>query len=295
MPKVDLHLHSIYSDDGQYTPHELVELCIEAGVDTFAIADHNNVRALPEAVKAAKQFSLNLIPAVELDCHYQGRGLHVLAYGIDYLNPAYQQIDENIVRQEKAAKEKRLSLIENLGIVLNRTKIDELATHGVVTGEIMAEVALNDPVNDNNPLLKPYRKKEARSDNPYVNFYWDFVSQGKPGYVEIEIQSLNEAVKLIKETGGIAILAHPGNNLKDHLHLLDGIIENGIQGLEVFSSYHTLKQSEYFLDYCFKRDLLITCGSDFHGKTKPTIKIGSVYNEIVNSSFISAYNKLKKE
>ena len=126
----------------------------------------------------------------------------------------------------------------------------------------------------NHELLKPYREGKDRGDNPYVNFYWDYYSQGKPCYVEIQYLSLQETIQIINEHGGIAVLAHPGNNLKGKFELFDEMVKEGIQGVECFSSYHSEEVNKYFYEKAKEYNLLYTCGSDFHGKTKPSISLG---------------------
>lgn len=135
--------------------------------------------------------------------------------------------------------------MQNLGIHFEIEKVLDLAIEGVVTGEMIAEVALEDKRNQNNLLLEPYRKNEKRSDNPYVNFYWDFCSQGKPAYVSVQFIGLNEAIQLIRKARGIAVLAHPGINIGQDQKILEGIVACGVD-------------------------------IDFHGKTKPAIKLGSM-------------------
>jgi predicted metal-dependent phosphoesterase TrpH len=85
-----------------------------------------------------------------------------------------------------------------------------------------------------------------------------------------------EAVELIYATGGIAVLAHPGNNVKEDEELLYHIVKAGITGMEVYSTYHSQKQIEFYAREAEKYDLIKTLGSDFHGKTKPAIKLGGV-------------------
>ena len=80
---IDLHMHSLYSDDGEFTPGQLVEMCHEAGVKIMAIADHNWVKAIDEAKKKAEELKIKYIPAIEIDCTYKEINLHVLGYGID--------------------------------------------------------------------------------------------------------------------------------------------------------------------------------------------------------------------
>ena len=97
---IDLHMHSLYSDDGEFTPGQLVEMCHEAGVKIMAIADHNWVKAIDEAKKKAEELKIKYIPAIEIDCTYKEINLHVLGYGIDYTNPAFNQLGEDILKQE---------------------------------------------------------------------------------------------------------------------------------------------------------------------------------------------------
>jgi predicted metal-dependent phosphoesterase TrpH len=78
----------------------------------------------------------------------------------------------------------------------------------------------------------------------------------------------------VKGNGGIPIVAHPGLNLKGKEDLVTELIGKGAEGLEVFNNYHELNQIEYFADLVMKDKLLMTCGSDFHGKNKPLIEIG---------------------
>ena len=153
------------------------------------------------------------------------------------------------------------------------SNIDDIT--GTWTGEMFAELLLEKEEYKDHDLLMPYRKGGIRSDNPYVNFYWDYCSQGKPCYVKIDYQDINEAIALVKDNGGVAVLAHPGNNLKGKLELFDEILKTGIDGVEVFCSYHNEKETKYFYDKTKEHSKIITCGSDFHGKTKPSVRLGS--------------------
>lgn len=276
MSYIDLHMHSNYSDDGEFTPKELADLCIERGIKYFAIADHNSVRGIEEGKEYIKDKDTTIIPAIELDCSIDGVNLHVLGYGIDYKSEIFEEIEANIIKQEQVASKERMRLVRELGINFEDGMIEKLSKNGVVNGEMIAEAAMTFDENQENPLLKPYYKNGSRSDNPFVNFYWDFCAQGKPAYVEVKFISLEEAVKVILDNGGVPILAHPGNNVKEDLNLLEKIIARGVKGLEVYSSYHNEEQIAFYRDFAYRNNLLLTCGSDFHGKTKPNIIVGGV-------------------
>src|SRR5699024_67151 len=101
------------------------------------------------------------------------------------------------------------------------------------------EVLLGKEEYQDAELLKPYREGGRRSDNPFVNFYWDYYAQGKPCYTEIVYPSLEETIQLIHQAGGKAVLAHPGNNLKGCFERFDEMVALGLDGVEAFSSYHS--------------------------------------------------------
>lgn len=271
---IDLHMHSIYSDDGQFTPTQLVNMCHKEGIRIMAIADHNWTKAIDEASQRAKELHLRLIPAVEIDCTYQGVNLHVLGYGIDYKNGDFDQLGEKIMAQELACSMKKIELTNQLGFAVTKSQLDELSDNGVYTGEMFAEVLLSDSRYLDHELLKPYRPGGSRADNPFVNFYWDYYAQGKPCYTEIQFPDLKETIRLINGHGGVAVLAHPGNNLKGHFELFDEMVKLGLQGVECFSSYHSPEVNDYFYHKAKDLHILMTCGSDFHGKTKPAIQLG---------------------
>lgn len=288
MSYIDLHIHSIYSDDGEFEPKTLVNLCLDRKIKYFSIADHNCVKAIDEAKVYCKDKDIEIIPAIELDCTFDGVNLHVLGYGIDYHSPIFNQIQENIILQEKTASKKRMELIRKIGIDFSDEFIETLSRNGIVTGEMIAEAAMEFDKEHINPLLQPYYENGFRSDNPYVNFYWDYCAQGKPAYAEVNFISLQEAIKVIVENGGVPVLAHPGNNIKESSDLLEAIIACGVKGIEAYSSYHSESQASFYKEFALKHKLLLTCGSDFHGKTKPGILIGHSSCENNEEGIISA-------
>jgi len=275
---IDLHMHSAYSDDGVYTPAELARMCHKAGIRIMAVSDHNCVKANDEARKEAERLNIRYIPAVELDCTFQDVNLHLLGYCIRYKNPDFEAVENNIRRQCKEASRESLRLTNRLGFHITEDELNAVSLKGywkdIWTGETFAEVLLHKPEYQHNELLRPYRDGGSRSDNPYVNFYWDYYAQGKPCYAQMVYPGLKDAISLIKDNGGKAVLAHPGNNLKNCLALFGEMISLGIDGVEAFSSYHDTQTAEYFYREARKNHLMITCGSDFHGKTKPMVRLG---------------------
>lgn len=288
---IDLHMHSKYSDDGEYEPAALVKKCYENNIKIMAIADHNSIKAIEVAKKEAEKFDIKYINAIEIDCTYKNINLHVLGYGINNYTDDFENLEKNILEQELNNSQEKIKLTNSLGFDIDIAALKKLSHNGVYTGEMFAEVLLNDKRYLDHPLLKPYRLNGYRQDNPYVNFYWDYYAQGKPCYTKIIYPTLKDTINLIKKHGGVAILAHPGNNLKDNYKLFDEMIALGLDGVEVFSSYHDNNTSQYFYQTALKYNLLITCGSDYHGKTKPSIDIGKC-NCLIDEKIIE--EQLKK-
>ncbi len=272
--QIDLHMHSYFSDDGQFNEEELIDIAKKNKLKIIAIADHNSVEAIEKAHVLADENNIKLIPAIEIDCTYNDINLHVLAYGIDYKNPKFNQLGQDIIKQELETSYEKIKLVNQLGFEITKEQLDKLSTNGVYTGEMFAEVLLEDQRYLDHQLLIPYRKNGNRSDNPFVNFYWDYFAQGKACYTKVIYPSLEEILNLIHSNGGISVLAHPGNNLKGKFELLDEMVSLGLKGVEAFSSYHSNETNLYFYDKAKELKLLMTCGSDFHGKTKPSIKMG---------------------
>lgn len=276
---IDLHMHSRYSDDGEFTPSELIGQCAEKGTRMVSITDHNCVKANEEAAKAATEKGITYIPGIEIDCTYKDTNFHVLGYGIDFRSCDFEKIEKNIDSQSFQASLERLAKTQALGFGhITEKDMWELSKNnywqGNWTGEMFAEVLLAMPGYTGHPLLKPYRPGGKRSDNPYVNFYWDYYSQGKPCYARIDYPAMEEIIDMIHHNHGIAVIAHPGVNLKGKEFLLDDILNLGIDGIEAFSSYHGLKQADFYYQTAREKKIFVTCGSDYHGKTKPSIEIG---------------------
>ncbi len=276
---LDLHMHSRYSDDGEFTPSELAEQCAAKGIRMMSVTDHNCVKANEEAAKAAEKKGINYIPGIEIDCIYKDTNFHVLGYGIDFKSSDFEKIEKVITSQNFQASLNRLAETQALGFgritekdmwELSKDNYDQ----GNWTGEMFAEVLLAMPEYAGHPLLEPYRPGGRRSDNPYVNFYWDYYSQGKPCYADMIYPAMEEIIDVIHHNHGAAVLAHPGVNLAEKEYLLDDILKLGIDGIEAFSSYHNPQQAEYYCQTARKNHIFVTCGSDYHGKTKPSIRIG---------------------
>lgn len=277
---IDLHMHSIYSEDGDLTPAQLVQRCAEAGVELMSVTDHNSVRANGEARAAAKAAGIGCLNGVELDCRYKGLNFHVLGYGIDDSGGEFAAIEADMERQYRELAMESLRKTCALGFHVTVEEMQEVSKWSIFpdrwTGERFAEVIMRKEEYMDHPALQPYRPGGSRSDNPYINFYWDFYAQGKPCYVEMQFPAMETAVQLIRDNGGRVVLAHPGNNLRGHEELFGEIMHLGFDGVEAFSSYHSAETAAFYARLTRETGRFCTVGSDFHGRLKPAIEMGRV-------------------
>jgi predicted metal-dependent phosphoesterase TrpH len=281
---IDLHIHSCYSEDGEYTPSALIKMCMDAGVSVMAIADHNCVKGareaieVKEAIEKAKDARLSCYPAIEIDCTYQNINFHVLGYNINLESSDFEEIEQNVRKQCGYASRERLRLVNDLGFNLTEAELKAITAGGYWsehwTGEVFAEALLKNSHYYENNNLRPYREGGSRSDNPYVNFYWDYCSQGRPCYVGMTYPDMRDVIDIIHRNNGETVLAHPGVNLQGNFDMIDQMIPLGLDGIEAYSSYHDPKTAQWFLMKANQRNIFVTRGSDFHGKTKPAIKLG---------------------
>ena len=265
--KTDLHIHSCYSNDGDYTPAELVQMCIDAGISRMAIADHNCIKGTQEAIEIVKSTQFHYYPAIE-----------ILGYDIELKRSDFEAIEQNVRKQCDYASKESLRLVNKMGFDLTEEDLKEVTSGGYWsecwTGEAFAEALLKNEKYAGNDLLLPYRDGGHRSDNPYVNFYWDYCAQGKRCYVPMTYPDMRDVIDIIHRNNGKAVLAHPGVNLHGNFDKIDQLIPLGLDGIEAYSSYHSPEVGQWFLRKAQHLGVFVTCGSDFHGKTKPAIKLG---------------------
>jgi 3',5'-nucleoside bisphosphate phosphatase len=274
MYNTDLHIHSSYSSDGELDILEIAKRCIESNINLFSVTDHNSVRGNDEAILSVLNSGTRFIPGIEIDCSYQGTDLHLLGYNIDWRSDDFLELERSINKKVMDSFPEMIENLEKLGIKVSDKEVLEKAGGNLPSAELIAEVLLTGDNNSPNNLLVPYKSGGERSDMPYINFYLDFFAQGKPAYVKIDYMDFTDAVELVKSNNGIPIVAHPGINFKGKEEVVNKLLDHGAEGLEIFNNYHDFRQIEYFADLVLKRSSLMTCGSDFHGKTKPLIEIG---------------------
>lgn len=275
MSTIDLHSHSAYSPDGQVEPGDIVRLARKQGVHTMAITDHNSVKGVEEGIAAAQMTpGVQCLPGIEIDASWEGLDLHILGLGINYKAPVFAEIEKNAFRKETLYCIRLADGFQSLGFLLN---IDALqAEYTNLTPELLIRTLLADSRNQTLEKLRPYLKNGARSAMPVFHMYCDYCLKGKPLFFQRHYMELAETLQVIHEQGGIPFLAHPGGSLSDFDEQLPALFEQGVSGVEAFSTYHTHDLNRRFAKQAKALGMWISCGSDFHGAIKPAIQLGQV-------------------
>ncbi|MCP4179683.1 MAG: PHP domain-containing protein [bacterium] len=274
MSKIDLHIHTSYSPDADFCIEKIIDIAEKSCMEKISFTDHNTIEAHKELVSKNIKTNIEIITGIELDCSFNCKNFHLLGYNIDINSDDFDNWLNVFTKREMDAVPERISKLQSLGFIIDKNEVYQRAGDSIPQEELMAEIILENKDNHNHPKLTPYMKNGSRSDMPLINFFWDFFSQGKPIHIPVEYLNINDAISMIKDNGGIPILAHPGANFKNDIEFVKKIMNHGIEGIEAISSYHTPELTELFLDLTNKEKYLISCGSDFHGKNKPLIKIG---------------------
>jgi predicted metal-dependent phosphoesterase TrpH len=259
---IDLHIHTNASSDGQHSPQEIFQMARCKGLRAIAFADHNSVKNVGEGIRLAEEFRIEFIPCLELNTLFNGLEL--------------QEWLEEIHHKKAEQARKRLERLNELGFFFTEKDLEAFCEGCLPTGVSFLKAILSHPENRRDPRLRPYIDGD-RSISPYVNFYRDYLRGGKPAFVSMEDVSTPEAIRKIKGLGGISILAHPSDTGEENIRAL---IRSGLEGLEAYSPYHTPEEQGAFRVFAETRGLLVTAGSDFHGKSvKPDVELGQVYGD----------------
>lgn len=266
---IDLHIHTTYSSDGQYSPAEIISLAPGCGITALAFCDHMDIRAAEEGVILTGGSPLEFLTGVELSAALDGKEYHLLCYGFD---PADRVMSEFIaVTCERiwGGMDKVIDFFHAKGFTL-RTEDIQGWGRSVPTGVTMLNALLAG--NPDDRRLLRYTKGD-RSDSPYLNFYSDFSLSDFGRTVSSGLPPLTETIRKFKDSG-VLVLAHPGNI---SVHLLEELMECGLRGIEVYSSHHGPETVSYLKNLAGSLGLFASAGSDFHGdKIKPDIALGSV-------------------
>ena len=287
--KIDLHIHSNYSFDSTLKVEDIINLAQENNIDVISIVDHNEYLG---SIKALSNNKVEVISGIEIDCFFNEDIIHILGYGLDFNDKKIDDLKEHYKKELNRIAYERLKIIEDrYNCKLDLDKIKSYSNFDRFSNVEIERVLLEDVKHKDLEIYQTGIKK----DNPIANFYWDNLSIGKWGYVEIKLPDYKEVIDLIHANQGVAILAHPKVNLGHNKSKIIELINSKIDGIEVYTSYHSEEDNKFFNDIVCEYDLIKTVGSDFHGSTKPNISIGQTgYNKDCTNIYKSLMERISK-
>jgi 3',5'-nucleoside bisphosphate phosphatase len=252
----DLHLHTCYSD-GTYTPEELVVQARRHGLGALALTDHDTVEGCRPTARVCAAAGIEFVSGTELTAEQDGHEIHILGYCIDVESPKllarigkFQAVRQDRIREMVAR-------LNHLNVPLESEAVFALANCRAPGRPHVARA-----------LVK------AGLCGTLDEAFERFLKKNRPAWVPKFKMSAALAISLIHESGGLAVMAHPGLNRTDEV--IPVMVEAGLDGIECFHTKHSTATSEHYLEIADRFQLLVTGGSDCHGFSKGKPVIGGV-------------------
>ncbi len=258
--EADLHLHSHHSD-GVLPPDRVVAAAASAGLKAVALTDHDTVAGVEEAMRAAPS-GLEVIPGAELSSVYRGRDIHLLAYYLDHADAHLRASLEPYRRERLLRAERIVKRLNRLGVAVTMDEVLAIAGAGVP-----AESASIGRPHVAEALV---RRGAVRDVEEAFDRY---LRRGQPAYVTKPAIPLADALKLVRESGGVAVIAHPALNLGE-AETRD-LARAGLAGIEAWHPKHTPEQKASLDRMASELGLVASGGSDFHGPGRSRHPVGS--------------------
>ncbi|PYG85712.1 hypothetical protein LY28_03272 [Ruminiclostridium sufflavum DSM 19573] len=257
---IDLHVHSIASD-GSMSPSELVRHAKESGLSAVALTDHDTVEGIREALEEGERIGLEVIPGLEISTNFKPE-MHILGYfpnGNKYMNV---QKELTAIRKGRDDRNKKIiARLNELGVSITEREIKETASGDTIGRPHFARLLQE----------RGYVRTMQEAFDKYLG------KNGTAYFKRLELEPA-DGIKLIKNAGGIPVLAHPAllNMSCNELdRLLPELKEYGLAGIEAIYSENTKEETGNLLRLAIRHQLLVTGGSDYHGTYKSGIEIGS--------------------
>lgn len=244
------------ASDGIPTPEQLLQMVRKANLTTFSVTDHDTIAGLVEVESLLASGDPNLISGVELSVSVGEDDMHMLAYGFDSGFQPFQ----NALLQFQTERSKRgeaiVERLNQLGIPIPFSEVRKSANGAVIGRPHISDTLI--------------RLGYARTTEEVFRKY---IGYNGPAYVPKATWKPADAIDLVHQAGGIAVMAHPFlSNMQRHIAQL---VPLGLDGVEAFHYTHTKAQSEQLQQIASSHDLIITGGSDYHGRTDRDTGIGS--------------------
>lgn len=258
----DLHCHSTVSD-GTLTPEALAQRAKANGVALWALTDHDEIGGQARALEAARQVGLRYITGTEISVSFAGTTVHIVGLGMDTSHPALVQG----LHATRGGREQRA-----------RAMSDDLARVGIPGAYEGALKYVDNPELISRTHFARYLV-EAGVCHDTNEVFRKFITEGKPGFVPHRWASLGDAVRWITQSGGMAVIAHPGRyklTANEEFALFTEFKAHGGQGVEVVTGAHGQADYVKYAGYCKEFDLAASRGSDFHSPEESHTDLGKL-------------------
>ncbi len=254
----DLHIHTYYSD-GTMSPEEVVTAASQAGLSAIGISDHDTIDGIAPARAAGDLVGLEVISGVELSSEYHGKDIHILGYFFDIK-------DSPLVRMLGDIQKGRMERMHKMIAKLNQMGVQDI-TFEEVCGQLKS-----DAVGRLHLAKLLVSRGHVRSLDAAFQKY---LGEGAAAYFPKFKQTPIEAIKLIKDSGGLSVLAHPMLTQKDEL--IPQFVRAGLDGIEAYYPNCSMEVANFYVGIAQKHGILVSGGSDAHGKGKMSTWIGKAY------------------
>jgi len=246
--RADFHLHTHYSD-GRYSPEQVVQKAAKAGLEGLAITDHDTAGGIDEARSACLKANIEFVSGAEISTALSDDEIHVLAYNFD---PEYESLRGLFESQQERRLQRALEFIS----VLRKNGVDLAPDEELALGV----------GNGGEAIGRPHIARMIVASGAAASMddaFGEYLVPGSPTFVPKSFPGVEEVLKLVREAGGVSILAHPGH-MTSHADLIK-LIDLGLDGVEVVHPSHDKVLQKYYGELADRLKLIATGGSDYHG------------------------------
>ncbi len=273
---VDFHIHSTFSSDGEFTPAQIVAMARAAGFVAVSFSDHDTTAAYPAAIETGRAADVEIVPGMEVTAMYDGREFHCLLPLLDWTHPAIARISGYVNDGRWIEARERVDNLRRLGFDLSWEEVEAAVGGTPPLGVRIAQILLDKPGSRRDPKLRPFYDEAGRPIAP-KHFYIAYFMEGKPAFAPKRHIPLLDVLDLAPASGAVPVLSHPGAYFQNTTRAdLAKLRARGLEGLEVYTSYHDEAQTRFFAEAARDFDLVATAGSDFHGRVKPQVPFGLI-------------------
>ena len=278
---IDLHIHSTYSD-GVLKPAELVDLAKSQGLSAISITDHDTADGAGEAIQRGLEKGIEVISGIEISSWHGDTSMHILGY---LFRSDDEQFNSRLQLLQQGRDARNIRIIENLnklGITVELEELLQYSEYGQTGRPHIARLLVDKGIAKTVDLAFKY-----------------YLGRGAAAYAERFRFSARDAIAMIREAGGVAVLAHPSSldpSLRSTPSLLKDLHKVGLNGVEVYYPSHSSKAVKALLKMAGDIGLLITGGSDFHGPERSGYKINKwVHKTNIPYDLVTAIKKNAKK